>query len=224
MKKIVTFEKEIEFPTMIGEISEIDLDQDLKFIDENSIGGDFLLRGKYKMTEASRLEEEFNYKIPIDISLTEKLDLNTTNIEIIDFYYEIENDNTVVCHIELSIEGLEIIDEVEDNDIVEERECDGDLLEEKEVEIPVLEEVKEESVEDDFIEDNESSEVINSLFSNLNDENDTYGTFVVYMVRQNETLNTIIEKYHTSIEEVEKYNDIKDISIGTKLIIPLIHE
>ena len=224
MKKIVTFEKEIEFPTMIGEISEIDLDQDLKFINENSIGGDFLLRGKYKMTEASRLEEEFNYKIPIDISLTEKLDLNTTNIEIIDFYYEIENDNTVVCHIELSIEGLEIIDEVEDNDIVEERECDGDLLEEKEVEIPVLEEVKEESVEDDFIEDNESSEVINSLFSNLNDENDTYGTFVVYMVRQNETLNTIIEKYHTSVEEVEKYNDIKDMSIGTKLIIPLIHE
>ena len=95
MKKIVTFEKEIEFPTMIGEISEIDLDQDLKFIDENSIGGDFLLRGKYKMTEASRLEEEFNYKIPIDISLTEKLDLNTTNIEIIDFYYEIENDNSI---------------------------------------------------------------------------------------------------------------------------------
>ena len=213
MKKKVTFEKSIEFPTMIGEVTEISLDHRLKFIDESSVEGHLLLTGKYKMTEASRLEENFNYEIPTEIALTEKLDLNTTNVEISDFYYEIENENTLVCHIELLVEGLELLDE----EPVLERECDGDKVEEKEIEIPVIEEAKEEKIE-------KPVETINSLFSNLDDENDKYGTFIVYMVQQNETINSIIEKYHTTVEELEKYNDLKEINIGTKLIIPLINE
>ena len=203
MKKKVTFEKNIEFPTMIGEISEISLDHELKFVDESSVEGYLLLTGKYKMTEASRLEENFSYKIPTEIALTEKVDLNTTNIEISDFYYEIENDNTLVCHIELLVEGLELLEE----EPTLERECDGDKEEEKEIEIPVLEEEKEETIE-------KPVETINSLFSNLDDENDKYGTFIVYMVRQNETINSIIEKY----------NELKEINIGTKLIIPIVNE
>ena len=216
MKKKVTFEKSIEFPTMIGEVTEISLDHRLKFIDESSVEGHLLLTGKYKMTEASRLEEDFNYEIPTEIALTEKLDLNTTNIEITDFYYEIENENTLVCHIELLVEGLELLDE----EPKLERECDGDKIEEKEIEIPIIEEEKKE--EEIIVED--TGETINSLFSNLDDENDKYGTFIVYMVRQNETINSIIEKYHTTIDELEKYNDLKEINIGTKLIIPIVNE
>ncbi|MBR3145742.1 MAG: LysM peptidoglycan-binding domain-containing protein [Bacilli bacterium] len=219
MKKKVTFEKSIEFPTMIGEICEISLDQELKFTNESNVEGDLLLTGKYKMTEASRLEEDFSYKIPTEIALTEKVDLNTTNIEISDFYYEIENENILICHIELTIEGLELLEE---DNIVLERECDGDDMVTKEIEIPVLE-TKEEIIEDDKKEI-DSTEPINSLFSNLDDEKDRYGTFIVYMVRNDETVNSIIEKYHTTIEELEKYNDLKEINLGTKLIIPLINE
>ena len=61
MKKKITFKKEVEFPTMIGEITEVSLDHNLKYIDEKNIEGDLLLSGKYKITEASRLEEDFNY-------------------------------------------------------------------------------------------------------------------------------------------------------------------
>lgn len=211
MKKKVTFEKKIDFPTMIGEVSAISLEQDLKFIDESNIEGDFLLTGKYKFSEASRVEEDFSYKIPTEIALTEKIDLNTSSIEIADFYYEIENDYTMVCHIELDIEGVEIIDEETEEEI---RECDGDNLVEEEVEVPVL------NVEGD----NEKKVDMNSLFSNLSDDNDTYGTFIVYIVRQNETINSIIEKYKVSLEDIEKYNDVKEINIGTKLIIPLKNE
>ena len=45
MKKKVTFEKNIEFPTMIGEVVEISLDHELKFINESNIEGNFILTG-----------------------------------------------------------------------------------------------------------------------------------------------------------------------------------
>ena len=210
MKKNISFEKKIEFPTMIGEICAISLEQDLKFLDESTIEGDLLLTGRYKLTEASRMEEDFHYKIPTEISLTEKLDISTSKIEISDFTYEIENEN-MICHIELLLEGLEKIEEKEEQ---EERECDGDLLEE------VVEE-KEEKMEEIPEKKNEETK---DLFLNLEDDKDTYGTCVVYMVRQNESIHEIIEKYHTSMEEVEKYNNLKEISIGSKLIIPLLHD
>ena len=62
-----------------------------------------------------------------------------------------------------------------------------------------------------------------SIFS-INEDSETYGTLLVYIVRENETINSIITKYNTTIEELEKYNDLKDLSIGTKLIIPLVNE
>ena len=229
MKKIIAIDKSLEFPTMIGEVSAISLEKNINFIDEENIEGELFVNGKYKLTEASRLEEDFSYKIPVEIALTDKLDIEKSKIEITDFFYEIEEDN-LLCHIELTIEG-EII---EDNN----RECDGDVTE-KEIEIPVLEkeelheEIKEEIIEesrdeeeidDDKEEIEEDKEVTDSLFINLSEENETYGTFVVYIVRQNESINTIVEKYNTSIEEIEKYNDISNINIGTKLIIPVTNE
>ena len=113
MKKKVAFQKQIEFPTMIGEISAISLEQDLHFVDESNVEGNLLLTGKYKLTEASRLEEDFNYNIPTEIALSEKLDLNTAKVEIVDFYYEIDNDDTLICNIELLVDGVELI-EIED--------------------------------------------------------------------------------------------------------------
>lgn len=206
MQKKVTFDKKIEFPTMIGEISAISLDQELAFIDNTSITGNLLLTGKYKLTEASRVEEDFSYKIPVEIALTKEVDKDTGNIEISDFSYNLENGNELNCFIELLISG---------EDILEERECDGDVSE-KEIEIPIFEDIEE----DEEIEEEEEPE----LFSDLEEDNETYGTFVVYMIRQDETINTILEKYNTNLEEIEKYNDIKDLKVGTKLIIPILNE
>lgn len=64
----------------------------------------------------------------------------------------------------------------------------------------------------------------NTSIFNINEDSETYGTLLVYIVRENETINSIITKYNTTIEELEKYNDLKDLSIGTKLIIPLVNE
>ena len=234
MKKKVTFDKSMELPSMIGQISAISLDSALRFVDEANIEGDLIVSGKYKLTEASQLEEDFYYKIPIEITLTENLDIDHSSIEISDFTYETQ-ENMLICHIELFINGIEIIDE---KIVEEERECDGEEKMENEIEIPhknieeekirdeVFEEKKniqegiKEELEKDSSEEKEELEKDNSLFFNFKDDDDQYGTFIVYIVRQNETINSIIEKYHTTLEEIEQYNDIKDIQNGTKLIIP----
>ena len=75
------------------------------------------------------------------------------------------------------------------------------------------------------IEINEEKEkpTVSSLFENINETEETYSTYSVYIIRENENINTILEKYNTTKEELESYNDISNINIGTKLIIPL-HE
>lgn len=239
MKKKVKFEKVVDFATMISEITAISLDKDLSFKNESLIEGNLVLNGKYKLTEASVIEEDFEFKIPIEISLVEKVDNSTATIEISDFYYELNNNDSMTCHIELCIDALEIID-----DLDEERECDGENVE---MEIPHIEDIEVSKNEDaknngidskielinddnnDNNDNNDSSEVPyddgnDSLFVHLDDKSETYGTFIVYIVRQNETINSIIDKYNTTIEEIEKYNDLKDINIGTKLIIPLLND
>ena len=119
MKKTISLNKKLEFPTMIGEVTAISLEHTLNFLDESNIIGNLIIFGRYKMTEASRLEEDFNYKIPIEIILTEKIDIKTAKVDIEDFYYEIEDDDTMICYIDVKVEGVEIIED-EKAEIVEE--------------------------------------------------------------------------------------------------------
>ena len=239
MKKKVDIKKEIVFPSMIGEITAISLEKDLKFVDDFDIEGRFILSGKYKLTEASRLEEDFYYEIPVEIVLTNLIDKDTAKIEITDFTYKIDNDSKLICDIEVTVDGVDV-------SIEEDRECDGDPVSEKEIEIPKLIEEKE-IVEDNIIEslveenrtdkediDNnieieEDDNIMvddnnDNLLFNFNDSSETYGTFIVYIVRQNETINSILDKYKVSKEELEMYNDIKNIDIGTRLIIPILND
>jgi len=239
MKKIISFEKKLDFPSMIGEITAISLDNTLKFIDQSNIKGDFIVYGTYKLTEASRLEEEFKFEVPTEILLNEKLDLTTATIDIDDFYYEIENDDTMICHIDVKIEGVEDIqiedleepalkgaideeiklDDLDDlNEITEpdicekiERECDGDYHEEKE----------EETIEDSL---QEKQAAVGSLFSSFKDSDETFATYSVYILRQEETIPSLIEKYKTTKEELEMYNDLANLTIGTKIILPTRNE
>ena len=314
MKKTVSFTKDLEFPTMIGEITEITLEDSLNFIDSNNIEGSFFIGGKYKMTMASRLEEDFSFNLPVEISITEKLEENTCKVSISDFTYEIIDESILRANIEVLIEGRELIEDdndeaeidadiKEDNDEVQidvdekeedtivqveeernilseketqngenllqseqeenketERECDGDSKEEKEKEIPMKPEKQKEvkiDLEDDKTRvettdfetdktrvettdfETENIDIVdsldlpqktdktktvidntNSLFSNLADEDDSFSTYSIYIMREGDTLEKIIDKYGVSKEALEEYNDLGSIMLNSKVIIP----
>ena len=168
MKKIISFEKKLEFPSMVGEITSISLEHTLEFKSPTLIEGAFLITGTYKLTEASCIEDAFNFKVPTEIMLTEKIDTKTGKIEVDDFFYEIENEENLICHIDILVEGVEEVlfedaplEEL-DREIEEIRECDGDKN--KEIEIPHQEEKRQEMKEEEIMSKEETI-VEDSIYS-----------------------------------------------------------
>ncbi len=242
MKKIVSFEKELEFPSMIGEIISISLDHTIEFTDSTTAEGEFIVLGTYKMTEASTLVEDFNYHIPVEINLTENLDIDSCKISISDFNYEIVNDDILKCNIDLLLEGTEQIileEEKKSEELV--RECDGDIqdnqkeeietleIENNEISMPEAEEIiinSNETIEEkesDTVEENLNSN-ISSLFQAFENAEETFTTYSVYIMRKEDTLEKIIDTYHISREQLSEYNDLNNLEIGSKVIIPNCNE
>lgn len=68
-------------------------------------------------------------------------------------------------------------------------------------------------------EDNSITNQEFHIFENV-DHSDTYVTYHVYIVKEDDTLEKIMEKYSVTKEELILYNNIEDIKPGVKLIIP----
>lgn len=69
-----------------------------------------------------------------------------------------------------------------------------------------------------------SIEKINSLFDNLDSSSETYKTYKVCIIRNGDTVESVLQKYSITKEELEKYNILTDVKIGDKLIIPSIND
>lgn len=269
MKQIVTLEKEIAFKTMVGEISSISLEPDLAFINDSEIEGNLIISGTYKMTEASTIEEEFSYKVPVEIMLTTALEEETRKVDINNFTYAIVNEEALSITVELLIEGLEKI-EVEEEEVEEEEEEVEEVIEPKEELSDDVREVKDENIrESENVEDNTKEEievlttdeekeeepvsleeklpsleevpvmkeeekvtepvmkedtsnkqVMDSIFSAFANTEETYSTYSVYILREDDNLEEVIAKYNTNREVLSEYNDLDNLKVGSKLIIP----
>ena len=227
MKQIIPFNKDISFKTMIGEITAISLENTLKIEKDNSIKGDFIVSGSYKMTEASTIAEEFSYKIPVDIYIDQEYNLDNANIDIDDFNYSIVNDDTLDVKIDLLLDNISLNEAKDETEVL-------DLNEENKEEVnnTVIEEMTREdnSMNDDVKEidietsDTKTDTKVESLFNKFSDEEDSYTTYKVYIVRENDNIDSILEKYKITIEELKEYNDIDDLKINDKLIIPATNE
>lgn len=277
MKKLVPFTKEIEFKTMISKVTSISLEHTLRVEKDNLISGYFILEGAYKMTQASQIDEEFSYKIPVDIELDEKYDTSNITLDIDDFTYEIIDEEKMRLNITLCIDNIEekevvlpVEDVIEDFDTLEledknsgnrEPKNDGvldDLFLDTSKKVPLEFDSKKEIVEEEseqnnndntttinnaesvetsnelIYEDNTSNNNTNndtnkpqmvnnnvsSIFSSFKDNIETYKTYSVYIMKEEDTIDVVLQKYGVTREELEEYNDMSDIKTGSKIIVP----
>ncbi|MBQ6285922.1 MAG: LysM peptidoglycan-binding domain-containing protein [Bacilli bacterium] len=207
MKQIIPLKKDILFKSKIGSLSNLNLDHDYK-INDDIVNGTVALSGTYKMTEASVVEDDFFYTIPFSIAISDRIKKDTIQIEIEDFKYEIEKDILKV-NIELELT-------CEENETEEVKDDVSDYLDEyfKDENNNLTEEVKEVKTELDV--DNE----ITNITNNVIETNDKYYTYKIYIVRENDTVESICSKYNITYEELKEYNDLNEINIGDKIIIP----
>ena len=271
MKQIISFEKEIAFKTMIGEITSISLEHTLHFQNDSNITGDLIISGTYKMTEASTLEEPFSYSLQVDIMLPNELEEKDRLIAIDNFTYAVMNEEILKISVDILVQGLEKVEvldipEVEESleetvvEKKEEKEVRKEQVKENEEhsaqEEMVQEEVQEsmskednnlqsqeevmnsksfmdqltnksESKKEEAVEKKEEKQedhsntgtVMNSIFSLFANTDETYTTYSVYILREDDNIEEVLNKYNITREELALYNNLDDLKIGSKLII-----
>ena len=250
MKQIISFEKEIAFKTMIGEVTSISLEHTLSFQGPSTISGDMIVSGTYKMTEASTLEEDFQYAIPVDIMLTKELEEDNRSITIHNFTYDIRNEDTLHLYIDVLVKGREVIDlEEDEEEVIEPVREEQPKIDEEQVEdttndnkelLTDIEVEESQKVIDNIINTDKKEEpvikndtqeeiktttdtkVMNSIFSAFANTEETYTTYSVYLLRENDSIENIIENYGVTREELSYYNDLDNLNVGSKIIIPTV--
>ena len=250
MKQIISFEKEIAFKTMIGEVTSISLEHTLSFQGPSTISGDMIVSGTYKMTEASTLEEDFQYAIPVDIMLTKELEEDNRSIAIHNFTYDIRNEDTLHLYIDVLVKGREVIElEEDEEEVIEPVREEQPKIDEEQVKdttndnqelLTDIEVEESQKVIDNIINTDKKEEpvikndtqeeiktttdtkVMNSIFSAFANTEETYTTYSVYLLRENDSIENIIENYGVTREELSYYNDLDNLNVGSKIIIPTV--
>jgi len=222
MKKIVPFKKDILFDNNVSEITSISLEHSLKVQKGNVISGNFIINGEYKMSDSSINTESFNFELPCNINLDERYILDHVQVDIDDFYYEVVNSNILQVNIDVLIDKLDektaeepILNEIKmpsaEMPQLEEKE---DIMDRKDLKVEDIENTTFRCVEEDDMNS------VTSIFDNFNEDLETYKTYKVYIVREGDTLEEIMQKYGVGKEELEMYNDLNEINLGDKIIIP----
>lgn len=213
MNKIIPFKKDLLFDTGINEIISISLEHSFH-TEDNKVEGMFILSGEYKMNKESTNIDPFSKEVPFTVDIDENYKIDNIEIDIDDFYYEIINDNFLSINIDLLLKNLE--EKVKEADFFEEVEENNRCIEEENEEEILTPEPDNKIVLSD--EDINNEIKINNSVSNIN-----YSTYKIYIVKEDETIENIMVKYDIDRESLEKYNNLNDIKIGDKLIIPITH-
>lgn len=204
MNKIISFEKELSFKSPLNEIISISLEHDLE-MKSNIVSGVLTLSGEYK----SDTNTPFKKELPVDISISNNYDTTSATLEIDDFYYKVEN-NSLIVNIDICVGNLE-----EREELVSVREVSVEKQMEKEIE----EFLEESEIIEENLQENRVETV--NIFDNIEDS-ETFKSYTVYIVREEDTIESIVQKYSVDKEALAEYNEIDELKLGDKLIIPCV--
>ena len=242
MDCVIPYTKELTFDSKIAEITTISLEHELN-VKPGELNGNFIVSGEYKAHELSVNKEKFKYDLPFFIELGENVDKDTIEFSIEDFNYNVIDDNILKVNIEFRVKGEEkvlkeeetdkIFNDVPDANVVDTqielreentKASDDDEEEQKQEEI-VNENEKEsesekENIDNDLTEERLDNITEKTILENIASTEDEYITYHIHIVKENETIESIANNYKTTANTLGEYNDIKDLKIGDKLIIP----
>jgi len=232
MNNVIEFKKDCIMKTMVHEITDISLTHDYKIMSD-MIEGYFDVSGEYKVTASSVSKEDFMYTIPFSIALSSMIDKNTINLTIKDFNYEVDKD---VLHLKMAL-NMDYEEIKIEQSIVEKDEVNVSIEEALDepaptiTQIPEVEEINEYHNElmNDIVEEKidledkkEAEESMNNIISSMGDTNSFY-KYKIYIMREEDTIESIAIKYNVTIDELREYNEIENIHIGDKIVVPVLN-
>ena len=205
MNCIVPFKKSIKFDTPIAEITSISLEHEIT-VNDGALLGNFLVTGEYKEHPVSVNVSEFKYNLPFDVTIPTNVIKESITFDVTDFTYQIEDNNSLQVNIEFVVRGDEINDELEED----------------------YDEVAPEILTDDVDETEERADDIqnvtesaNSVLSYGNMSEETFVTYHVHILKENDTIESLAKSYNISDSLLGEYNDLNDMKPGNKIIIPI---
>lgn len=223
MNITIPFSKDIPFKSKIAEICSISLEEDVS-INEKELLGDFIISGDYKNLDINVDTMPFNFVVPFSVELEKDIDLNTIKYEIYDFKYDVINEDSLKVLISFHVEADVLVDKhvnlfekpLEDDLIIEEQINEDENI--------IRDDNSDNMNLDNQEESNEMREENKVSIISSHDLEDDYITYHIHMVKINETIESISSEYKIDKDELIELNDITNINVGDKLIIPINNE
>ena len=192
---------------------------------------DITLDTKYDMNRIKIDIDDFKFEILNEEILKVNIDVVIEGVELIELEEEVEEikpDLIIDARKEKEDEALieemfiddDIFNEDDDNDRIfnikkEDIMIDNDVMD-------LFKQTDEEIVKVDKQDDLENT--MNSIFNNFSDKDEKYVSYYVHIIRENDNIEMIANKYGVTVEQLKEYNDIQQITLGNKIIIPYINE
>lgn len=135
---------------------------------------------------------------------------------------KVEEDRSLFEKVEDPIVTPEIADLLDTN-IVE--ESDEELAESMEIKEEIKSEEKGSESRDVVLEEKmekkeDMTETEETIIENVNPMDDSFATYHIHIVKEGESIETICTMYQSNMNVLTDYNDIKELSVGDKIIIP----
>ena len=223
MNEVYVIDKEFLFKNSVHSITSISIEHEQK-LENSHLIGEFIISGDYRLHEVSINREDFSFRVPFDVEIKSNVNLDSVELEITDFSYNINEDELAV-HVEYLVTGEQnLIEFVEESDL-------EDFLKNNDVEIVNLseqiryeEEPKEEKISD-LIKDESSEERDHidevdkeTIIDNVKAE-ENFVTYHIHTVLPSDTIESICSQYNISLNDLKKLNNVDELTINMKLII-----
>lgn len=234
MSEAFVVERDFLFKDSIFEITSISVEHD-EDINGSNLEGDFIISGDYRLHEISINKEDFSFKLPFTHEIRSNVNLDTVNLEITDFTYELNNNDELHVHIEYIVSGeqslIEFADEKDLNEFLNKTDAEvvdltkdeprfKEISKEETLDIPVEAKKEEKEEPKEEIKEDKPSEIsTNNIIGSINAD-ETYVKYHVHTVMQNDTLEGILDKYKITLTDLKKYNTFEALEVNMKLVIP----